>query len=344
MSEDVKKYNVAVVGATGVVGEALLKILHEREFPVDAVVAVASERSAGNTVLFGNKQLVVQDLAEFDFSDIDFAFFMASNEIAEQYAQKAADQNTIVIDNSSHFRYDQDVPLVIPEVNPEALVSYHSPIIANPNCSTIQMAVAVKPIYDQVGVTRINVATYQSVSGAGKSAIDELASQTAALFNGQDAESEVFPKPIAFNVIPQIDTFQDNGYTREEMKMVLEMQKIFNDPNLLVNPTAVRVPVFYGHAEAIHMETKNPISAADARNILDKIPGIEVVDEDNNYATPISHAATSDEVFISRIRNDISHENGLNMWVVADNVRKGAALNAVQIAELLVMKNEAVKH
>ncbi|MDF1655033.1 MAG: aspartate-semialdehyde dehydrogenase [Coxiellaceae bacterium] len=338
------KYNVAVVGATGVVGEALLKILHEREFPIDNIVALASERSAGNTVLFGNKSLVVKDLAEFDFADIDFAFFMASNEVAKKYARKAADQNTTVIDNSSCFRYDQDIPLVVPEVNPEALVSYHSQIIANPNCSTIQMAVAVKPIYDQVGIKRINVSTYQAVSGAGREAIDELAKQTAALFNGQEAETEVFGKPIAFNVIPHIDEFQDNGYTREEMKMVLEMQKIFNDPNLLVNPTAVRVPVFYGHAEAIHMETAEPIDAATAKSILEKIPGIDVVDDDNTYATPISHAATSDEVFISRIRNDISHPNGLNMWVVADNVRKGAALNAVQIAELLVMKNEAVKH
>ncbi len=334
-------YKVAVVGATGVVGEVLLEILQQREFPVSDVVALASERSAGKTVMFGNKSLVVKDIAEFDFTGVDYAFFMAGNEAAEKYARKAADQGATVIDNSSFFRYDQDIPLVVPEVNPEALVSYHSAIIANPNCSTIQMAVALKPIYDQVGIKRINVSTYQAVSGAGRDAINELAKQTADLFNGQEAEAKAFSKQIAFNVIPHIDSFQDNGYTREEMKMVLEMQKIFNDPQLLVNPTAVRVPVFYGHAEAIHCETAEPILAEHAKALLSKIPGINVTEGDTDYATPTLDAANEDDVFVSRIRNDISHPNGLNMWVVADNIRKGAALNAVQIAELLVMKDKA---
>lgn len=338
-------YQVAVVGATGLVGEALLQILDQRDFPVSELIPLASERSAGEKVMFGSKSLTVKDIADFDFTGIDYAFFMAGNEVAEQYARKAADQGAVVIDNSSFFRYDQDIPLVVPEVNPEALVSYHSNIIANPNCSTIQMAVALKPIYDHVGIERINVSTYQAVSGAGKDAIEELAKQTAALFNGQEAEASALPKQIAFNVIPHIDTFQDNGYTREEMKMVLEMQKIFNDPNLRVNPTAVRVPVFYGHSEAIHCETVQPISAADAKGLLEKIPGITVVDDNNDYATPSLDAANEDNVFVSRIRNDISHPNGLNLWVVADNVRKGAALNAVQIAELLVMKHQAtIKH
>lgn len=340
-----QQYNVAVVGATGVVGEALLQILHQREFPIAKLVALASERSAGNKVLLGNKSIVVKDIADFNFSGIDYAFFMAGNDVAKDFAKKAADQGAVVIDNSSFFRYDQDIPLVVPEVNPEALVSYHSPIIANPNCSTIQMAVALKPIYDQVGIDRINVATYQAVSGAGSEAVDELAKQTAALFNGQEAETKAFDKQIAFNVIPHIDSFQDNGYTREEMKMVLEMQKIFNDPNLKVNPTAVRVPVFYGHAEAIHIETREPISASDVKSLLGKIPGIEVSENDDDYATPTLDAANEDAVFVSRIRNDISHPSGLNLWVVADNVRKGAALNAVQIAELLVMKDQAtIKH
>ena len=339
------KYQVAVVGATGLVGEALLQILDQRDFPVSTLIPLASERSAGEKVMFGSKSLTVKDIADFDFSGVDYAFFMAGNDAAKQYARKAADQGAIVIDNSSFFRYDQDIPLIVPEVNPEALVSYHSNIIANPNCSTIQMAVALKPIYDQVGIQRINISTYQAVSGAGKGAIEELAKQTAALFNGQEAETDAFPTQIAFNVIPHIDTFQDNGYTREEMKMVLEMQKIFNDPNLLVNPTAVRVPVFYGHAEAIHCETVEPIAAVDAKALLAKIPGIKVVDDNNEYATPSVDAANEDEVFVSRIRNDISHPNGLNLWVVADNVRKGAALNAVQIAELLVMKHQATtKH
>jgi aspartate-semialdehyde dehydrogenase len=337
-----KKYNVVVVGATGVVGEVLLEILAEREFPVQSVTALASENSAGNTVRFGSKNLTVKSLDGFDFAGSDFAFFMAGNEVAKQYAPLAADAGCTVIDNSSFFRYDEDVPLVVPEVNPEALAHYHSSIIANPNCSTIQMLVAIKPIYDEVGIDRINVSTYQSVSGAGKAAIEELAKQTAELFNGQDATDEVFGEQIAFNVIPHIDQIQDNGYTREEIKMVLETQKILNDPNVKVNPTAVRVPVFYGHAEAIHLETKTPMLAADCAELLSKMPGIEVVDNEKTLVTPASHAANKDEVVISRIRNDISHPNGLNMWVVADNIRKGAALNAVQIAELLVAKDAAM--
>nr|MCH9690279.1 aspartate-semialdehyde dehydrogenase [Gammaproteobacteria bacterium] len=330
-------YKVAVVGATGVVGEVLLEILQQREFPVSDVVALASERSAGKTVMFGNKSLVVKDIAEFDFTGVDYAFFMAGNEAAEKYARKAADQGATVIDNSSFFRYDQDIPLVVPEVNPEALVSYHSAIIANPNCSTIQMAVALKPIYDQVGIKRINVSTYQAVSGAGRDAINELAKQTADLFNGQEAEAKAFSKQIAFNVIPHIDSFQDNGYTREEMKMVWETKKILEDDSIQVNPTAVRVPVIYGHSEALHIELKKPLTAAKARALLKKSPGIKVVDTPSKakYPTVLSHAVGVDDVFVGRIREDISHPLGLNLWVVADNIRKGAASNAVQIAEIL---------
>ena len=332
-----KQIDVAVVGATGAVGETMLDILHKRNFPVGKVYALASERSAGSTVQFGNKSIMVEDLA--DFSKVQIGLFSPGASVSEIYAPKAAAAGCIVIDNTSQFRYDDDVPLIVPEVNPDAVAGYKKRgIIANPNCSTIQMLVALKPIYDAVGITRINVCTYQAVSGSGKPAMDELAKQTAALLNGRPVEAEVYPKQIAFNVIPQIDVFMDNGYTKEEMKMVWETRKILGDETIQVNPTAVRVPVFYGHSEAIHIETRDKITAEKARELLSAFEGIVVIDEhkDGGYPTAVTDSSGQDPVYIGRIREDISHPNGLNLWVVSDNVRKGAALNSVQIAELLV--------
>ena len=334
-----KTYDVAVVGATGAVGEQMLSILKQREFPVGKVYALASERSAGSTVKFGNRDLVVEDLATFDFSKVQIGLFSPGASVSAIYAPKAAAAGCVVIDNTSQFRYVDDIPLVVPEVNPEAIAGYKKHgIIANPNCSTIQMLVALKPIYDAVGIERINVATYQSVSGTGKDAIEELGRQTAALLNFQDAVPKVYPKQIAFNVIPQIDVFQDNGYTKEEMKMVWETRKIMGDETIQVNPTAVRVPVFYGHSEAIHIETKKKITAAEARALLEKAPGVIVIDrhEDGGYPTAVSDASGQDATFVGRIREDISHPRGLNLWVVSDNIRKGAALNSIQIAEVLI--------
>ncbi len=334
-----KKFNVAVVGATGAVGETMLSILEQRDFPVGEVHALASSRSAGKRISFKNKQLVVEDLESFDFSNIDVGLFSPGASVSAIYAPIAAAAGCVVVDNTSQFRYDDDIPLVVPEVNPHAIADFKNRgIIANPNCSTIQMLVALKPIYDAVGIERINVCTYQAVSGTGKEAIEELAKQTAALLNGKDIECEVYPKQIAFNALPHIDVFQDNGYTKEEMKMVWETRKIFEDESIQVNPTAVRIPVFYGHSEAIHIETKEKISAAAAKEILGKMPGITVLDNhaDGGYPTAVTEAAGEDPVFVGRIREDISHPRGLNMWVVSDNVRKGAALNSVQIAEILV--------
>ncbi|MFN4263359.1 MAG: aspartate-semialdehyde dehydrogenase [Thioalkalivibrionaceae bacterium] len=334
-----KTYDVAVVGATGAVGETLLSILAERNFPVGRVHALASARSLGKTVSFGRKTLDVEDLATFDFSTVQIGLFSPGASVSAEYAPKAAAAGCVVIDNTSQFRYDDDVPLVVPEVNPDAIAGHtQRGIIANPNCSTIQMLVALKPIYDAVGIERINVATYQAVSGTGKDAIEELALQTAALLNGRSVERAVYPKQIAFNALPHIDVFQDNGYTKEEMKMVWETRKIFGDEKILVNPTAVRVPVFYGHSEALHIETRDKISADDARALLAKAPGVMLVDErrDGGYPTAVTEASGQDPVFVGRIREDISHPRGLNLWVVSDNVRKGAALNAVQIAENLV--------
>ena len=334
-----EKFNVAVVGATGAVGETMLSILEQRDFPVGEVYALASSRSAGKRIQFKNKQLIVEDLETFDFSKVQIGLFSPGASVSAIYAPIAAEAGCVVVDNTSQFRYDHDIPLVVPEVNPHAVADFKNRgIIANPNCSTIQMLVALKPIYDAVGIERINVCTYQAVSGTGKEAIEELAKQTAALLNGKDIECEVYPKQIAFNVLPHIDVFQDNGYTKEEMKMVWETRKIFEDESILVNPTAVRVPVFYGHSEAIHIETKEKISALAAKELLVKMPGITVIDdhEDGGYPTAVTEAAGEDPVFVGRIREDISHPRGLNMWVVSDNVRKGAALNSVQIAEILV--------
>lgn len=332
-------YDVAVVGATGAVGETMIAILEERDFPVGTLYPLASSRSAGKTVLFKGSPVKITDLAEFDFTRASIGLFSAGGSVSAEFAPRAAAAGCVVVDNTSHFRRDEDIPLIVPEVNPEAMAGYtRRNIIANPNCSTIQMLVALKPLYDAVGIERINVATYQAVSGTGKEAIEELAGQTARLLNGKEAECKVYPRQIAFNVLPHIDNFQENGYTREEMKMVWETQKIFDDPGIQVNPTCVRVPVFYGHSEAIHIETVDKITAAQARELLASAPGITVVDEraDGGYPTAVGESAGTDPVYVGRIREDISHPRGLNMWVVADNVRKGAALNSVQIAESLV--------
>ena len=334
-----RKYDVAVVGATGAVGEIMLEILAERNFPVNNVYPLASERSAGRKVQFGGKHLTVQDLSTFDFSSVQIGLFSAGAGISEKYAPIAAKAGCVVIDNTSQFRYDDEIPLVVPEVNPHAIADYkRHGIIANPNCSTIQMLVALKPLHDAAGIERINVCTYQAVSGTGKEAIEELASQTAELLNGRPAEAKVYPRQIAFNVLPHIDVFQDNGYTKEEMKMVWETRKIMEDESIQVNPTAVRVPVFYGHSEALHIETREKLGAARATALLENAPGIVVLDErkDGGYPTAVSEGATNDPVYVGRIREDISHPRGLDLWVVADNVRKGAALNSIQIAEILV--------
>ncbi len=333
------QYDIAVVGATGLVGETMLEILAEREFPVGDLHALASARSVGKSVRSGDRRLKVQDLAEFDFSGIDIALFSAGGSVSEAHAPRAGDAGCIVIDNTSHFRNEPDVPLVVPEVNPEVLAEYGARnIIANPNCSTIQMVVALKPIYDAVGIDRINVATYQAVSGAGRALVEALAGQTAGMLNGRPVDMEGDEKPIAFNVIPHIDAFMDNGYTREEMKMVWETRKIFDDESIMVNPSTVRVPVFFGHSEAIHIETREKISAAQVRALLEVAPGVSVLDDTKlgGYPTAVTEAAKRDDVFVGRIREDISHDHGINLWVVADNVRKGAALNTIQIAEILV--------
>ncbi len=333
-----KTFNVAIAGATGAVGETLLSILKERDFPLGELVPLASERSAGGKVSFGNRELVVRNLADYDFNGIDIAFFSAGGSVSRVHAPRAAAAGAVVIDNTSEFRYQDDIPLVVSEVNPHAIAQYtNRGIIANPNCSTMQMLVALAPIHRAVGIERINVATYQSVSGAGRSGMEELGRQTAALLNFQDATPTKFQAQIAFNLIPQIDDFQDNGYTREEMKMVWETRKILEDASIQVNPTAVRVPVFYGHSEAVHIETREKISADAARALLAQAPGVVVVDErrPGGYPTPVQHAAGKDEVFVGRIREDISHPHGLDLWIVSDNIRKGAALNAVQVAELL---------
>ena len=334
-------YNVAVVGATGAVGETMLSILEERDFPVGEVYALASSRSVGKRIPFKGGSLKVEDLAEFDFSKAEVGLFSAGGDISAEYAPKAADAGCIVIDNTSHFRYDDDIPLVVPEVNPDKIAEYNRHgIIANPNCSTIQMLVALKPIYDAVGIERINVCTYQAVSGTGKEAIEEVVQQTAKLLNGKSIEARVYPKQIAFNVLPQIDVFMENGYTKEEMKMVWETRKIFNDESIKVNPTAVRVPVFYGHSEAIHIETREKIDADTVRALLEKATGVTVIDErkDGSYPTAVTESSGHDDVFVGRIREDISYPKGIDLWVVGDNVRKGAALNSIQIAELLVKK------
>ena len=334
-----KKYNVAVAGATGAVGEAMFDILQEREFPINNIYALASERSEGKKVMLGSKAITVTDLANFDFKLADIALFSAGGAISAEFAPKAGESGCVVIDNTSHFRYDDDIPLIVPEVNSCKIGEYKNRnIIANPNCSTIQMLVALKPIYDAVGIERITVSTYQAVSGSGTNAVNELAKQTAELLNGRDAECDVYPRQIAFNVLPHIDIFMDNGYTKEEMKMCWETQKIFGDENIAVSATCVRVPVFFGHSEAIQIETSDYIDEKQARSLLEEAEGVTVIDErrDGGYPTAVHESAGSDPVFVGRIRKDISLKNGLNLWVVSDNVRKGAALNSIQIAEELI--------
>ena len=330
--------NVAVVGATGAVGETMLNVLLEREFPIAELHVLASARSAGEKITFGHRQIVVQDLATFDPAGVDIALFSAGGSVSKEYAPKFAAAGAVVIDNSSAFRYDDDVPLVVSEVNPEQVRNRPRGIIANPNCSTMQMLAALAPIHREAHIERINVATYQSVSGTGRKALEELGRQTARLLNFQEPEPEVYPVQIAFNVIPHGGDFTDNGYTTEEMKLVWETRKILGDESIGVNATVARVPVFYGHSEAVHIETREKVTAARARELLAGAPGVEVVDErvGGGYPTAVTHASGRDPVYVGRIREDISHPRGLSLWIVADNIRKGAALNAVQLAELVI--------
>ncbi len=333
-----RRYNVAVVGCTGVVGETLLSILAERDFPVAEIYPLASARSAGGQVEFKGRPVQVMDLAEFDFAQADLALFSAGGEVSAEYAPQAAAAGCIVVDNTSYFRMDPEVPLIVPEVNPEAAAGYRTrKVVANPNCSTIQMVLVLKPIAEAAGLRRVVVSSYQATSGSGKAAIEELARQTRALFNQEEVEKKVYSKQIAFNCLPLIGDVQDDGYTKEEIKMVKETRKILADPELRLLATAVRVPVFYGHSEAIMVETEERFSPAEARTLLQESPGIEVLDEPeaDRYPTPFEITGT-DPVYVGRIRVDPSQENSLNLWVVADNVRKGAALNTVQIAELLI--------
>ncbi len=336
MSRDL---TVAVAGATGAVGRAILSILAQRNFPVSRLVPLASARSAGQTLSYADQTLTVQDLATYDFNGTDLGLFSAGGSVSAIYAPKAAAAGCVVVDNTSEFRYRDDVPLVVAEVNPQALGRYRETgIVANPNCSTMQLMVALAPIHRQFGITRINIATYQSVSGAGQQGIDELTEQTRQITEGQAVAPVKFGDQIAFNVVPHIDDFQDNGFTREEMKLVWETRKILEDETIGVNPTAVRVPVYFGHAEAVHLETREPVSVKRVRELMQDSAGVTLMDDAHSggYPTPATHAEGHDDVFVGRIRRDPTHPNGLNLWVVSDNVRKGAALNTVQLAELLV--------
>lgn len=335
-----KGYNVAVVGATGAVGREMVKVLEERNFSVKSLKLLASERSAGERIKFKGEDVLVEILREDSFKGVEIGLFSPGSKISSVFAPIAAKAGAVVIDNTSYFRMDPDVPLIVPEVNPGAIKDYEKRgIIANPNCSTIQMVVALKPLHDYAKVKRVVVATYQAVSGAGKDAMDELHNQTVGILNMTEVKTKVFPHQIAFNMLPHIDVFLENGYTKEEMKMVNETQKIMGDPSIKVSPTTVRVPVFISHSEAINVEFEKPLSVEKARELLENFPGIVVIDnpEKNEYPMPLLSAGR-DEVFVGRIRKDISLENGLNFWCVADNLRKGAATNAVQIAELLTEK------
>src|SRR5687768_7832305 len=328
MSNQDRRFHVAVVGATGAVGETMLAILAERNFPIATLSLLASSRSAGGEIEFDGKKIKVQDLATFDPAGVDIALFSAGGSVSKEFGPKFAAAGAVVIDNSSAFRYDDDVPLVVSEVNPEALKNRPRGIIANPNCSTMQMLVALAPLHRQYGIQRINVATYQSVSGGGRSALEELGKQTGQLLSFQEIDPQRFPVQIAFNLIPHIDDFQDNGFTKEEMKLVWETRKILGDDSILVNLTAVRVPVFYGHSEAVTIETRDKVTPDAARELLSRSPGVEVVDkhEAGGYPTPVTHASGTDAVYVGRIREDLSHPRGLNLWIVSDNIRKGAAL------------------
>ncbi|MDR1607726.1 MAG: aspartate-semialdehyde dehydrogenase [Deltaproteobacteria bacterium] len=338
-----KEYNVGVLGATGAVGQEMLKNLADRGFPVKTLRPLASPRSAGQKIEFEGSEVVVKPVGPDAFNGLDICLFSAGGDASGEWAEIAARAGAVVVDNSSRWRMDPRVPLIIPEVNPGA-IKKHKGIIANPNCSTIQMLVALKPIYDAVGIRRIVVSTYQSVSGTGQKGIEELSDQVKKLLSAQDATNKVYPHRIAFNCLPHIDVFLDNDYTKEEMKMVNETLKIFDDQNIRVSATCVRVPVFFCHSESIWIETGRPISAEAARELLTRAPGILVVDKPAENAYPLpSEASGRDEVFVGRIRADLSHDNGLTMWVVADNLRKGAATNAVEIAELLIREPELIK-
>ena len=334
-----KKYNIAVVGATGAVGMMMTQVLLEKNFPIDNLYLLASNKSEGKKINILNQEFTVESLDGFNFSNVDIALFSAGSDVSEKYAKEATNKNTIVIDNTSFFRYDESIPLIVPEINPDQIGNYKSSgIIANPNCSTIQMLVAIKPIHDMCNIKRINVCTYQAVSGTGNDAIKELNDQVNAYVNKKEIIYEVYPKQIAFNVIPQIDKFMKNGYTKEEMKMVWETKKIMDD-KIEVNPTTVRVPVFYGHSEAVHLELEKKITAGDAKKLLSaKGNGVILIDEhtDGGYPCAANECENSNEVYVGRVREDISCANGLNMWVVSNNIRKGAAYNSVQIAELLI--------
>ena len=331
-----KKYNVAVVGATGAVGEEMRLVLEERKFPIEKLSLFASSRSAGKEYKYKEEKVVVRELKDDSFSGIDIALFSGGDEVSKHFAPLAVQQGTIVIDNGKYFRMDPQVPLVVPEVNPDDLKK-HKGLIANPNCSTIQMVVALKPIYDEAGIERVVVATYQSVSGTGKEAIEELKNQAASIAKGKEFEIKAYPYQIAYNALPHIGSFKENGYTSEEMKMLNETRKILGDDNIRVAATTVRVPVYRAHSEVVHIETKKKISVQRTREILSAFPGIKVIDNPEKLEYPLPlFAEGKDEVFIGRIREDISTKNGLVMWIVSDNLRKGAALNAVQIAELLI--------
>ncbi len=336
--EEMKEYNVAVVGATGEVGKTMREILEERNFPVKNIKLLASERSAGTSVQFKNQRVKVEKLTKDSFKNVDIALFSAGGSVSKEFGPIAGAAGAIVVDNSSTFRMEEDIPLVVPEVNPHDIKMYKNRnIIANPNCSTIQMVVALKPLHDKGKIKRVVVSTYQAVSGTGHKAIEELANQNLAIFNQKELVKKVYPHQIAFNCLPHIDVFMDNGYTKEEMKMVNETKKIMGDPSIEVTATTVRVPVFYGHSEAVNIETESKITADEAKELLKKAEGVVLVDDVKNNLYPLAiDAAGKDPVFVGRVREDFSVRNGLNIWVVADNVRKGAALNAVQIAEILI--------
>jgi aspartate-semialdehyde dehydrogenase len=335
-----EKYNVAVVGATGAVGNEMLSILEERNFPVNHLKLLASQRGAGTKMEFKGKEYTVEVLNENSFSGVDIGLFSAGGSVSEKFAPIAGQAGCVVIDNTSAFRMDPQVPLVVPEVNAHAIAQYPKKnIIANPNCSTIQMVVALKPIHDAARIKRVVVSTYQAVSGTGKRAIKELESQVLAIYKQEEIKKEVYPHQIAFNCLPHIDVFLDNGYTKEEMKMVNETKKIMEDDSIRVTATTVRVPVFYGHSESVNVETEKKLTAEEVRKILSKAAGVVVVDNPKKFEYPLAiHAAGKDETFVGRIREDESIPNGINLWIVSDNIRKGAALNAVQIAEILIEK------
>lgn len=335
----IRVFDVAIVGATGAIGEIILATLEEQGFPVGFIYLLASERTAGSEVKFKKKAVMVELLSDFDFAKTQIVFFAANSTVSQEYVPKAVAAGAIVIDNTTQFSDFDDIPMVVPEVNPDAVGEYKNRgIIVSPSSVTIQMAVVLKPIFDAVGIERVNVATYQAVSGAGKQATEELAMQTASMLNGNPIESKIFSKQIAFNAVPQVDAFTENGYTKEEMRMVTQTKKIMGDDHIAINPTAVYIPVFYGCSQALHIETRKKITVKTATTLLQNAPGITVLDErkTGGFPTAVTESSGDDAVFVGRLREDISHQQGLNMWVVTDNIRKGAALNSVQIAQILV--------